>query len=491
MTRSQSQNEPRRETQESNSDPARGLGWRPTPPGLARALCERILESEPAVLDPSCGDGALLVAALERAGNDPEYARTSLFGIELDPERAELARERLRALSGLPPGTELDQHIQCADSLNHDWPSGTMVVANPPWVSYSGRQARGRVGEDLSARSDAAQGAAHLPSGVRSEGGWPSAHADFLLRIARHISAEGTRALILLPASMMEQERYGPCRASVAEHAHPVGEIVELGESAFPGVTEPAVMLELAPGPDPGRDTLLWSSPMPEWIDGLQSYPRMPDKTFGDPGVHSGNSARELVLSADQEQWPGLRQGRDLAAFHLGAPSARLRTDLERSQTQRFRFGSLERYCRVPVLLRQTANRPIAAEHTQPTFFRNSILACQPPAGIATSAVVAILNGPVATAWHQATTREGRQRSFPQVKVSALAKLPFPFVDRGQAARLHDQIAALSTSLARSTVRESDTTALRQRLDRLTIEAYGLPTSIAERVVEATSVVAS
>ena len=72
-------------------------------------------------------------------------------------------------------------------------------MANPPWVSLSGRQAPTdpRVG-------------AHVSAWTRT--GWPSLHGAFLVRIARHVAEHGSRAEVLLPASLCEQELYADLR---------------------------------------------------------------------------------------------------------------------------------------------------------------------------------------------------------------------------------------------------------------------------------------
>ena len=73
-----------------------------TPPELARRLAEPLLASlEPGtpILDPACGDGALLLAALEGLGGGPEAAER-LHGIEIESDLANRARRRLAAARG-------------------------------------------------------------------------------------------------------------------------------------------------------------------------------------------------------------------------------------------------------------------------------------------------------------------------------------------------------------------------------------------------------
>lgn len=67
-----------------------------TPPSLTIKMLEKFQDLEGSVLDPTCGAGNLLAAAI-MAGADPK----EVYGIELDPEILEIARNRLQLL-GVP-----------------------------------------------------------------------------------------------------------------------------------------------------------------------------------------------------------------------------------------------------------------------------------------------------------------------------------------------------------------------------------------------------
>ena len=67
-----------------------------TPPELTIQMLEKFQDLEGSVLDPTCGAGNLLAAAI-MAGADPKL----VYGIELDPEILEIARSRLEVL-GVP-----------------------------------------------------------------------------------------------------------------------------------------------------------------------------------------------------------------------------------------------------------------------------------------------------------------------------------------------------------------------------------------------------
>jgi len=64
------------------------------------------------VLDPCCGEGAILDVAKEQG--------REAYGIELDEERAMVASQRGHA-------------GECGDALRHSWPDAKVLVTNPPY----------------------------------------------------------------------------------------------------------------------------------------------------------------------------------------------------------------------------------------------------------------------------------------------------------------------------------------------------------------------
>lgn len=453
---------------------ARGpRGAVPTPLALARRLVSGLSPTAP-VLDPACGDGALLAACLEAslaAGLAPGAALERLHGIELEPALALRARARLAARTGTGPRFEAGARLRTGDALTGEpWPAGTWVVANPPWGALAGRQSR-RLPEALRRRL----------AGAGSRG-WPSLQGPFLVRIARHVAEHRTGARLLVPAALLESPRYAPLRAELARSVRPEGPPEELGERAFPGVTAPAVLLALVPldAPLEPQAAGRWGSEPPPLVRALAGLPRAPARTFADPGVHTGNQAAALVVRGGPEQ-PSpahrpLREGRCLAAHDLGPPRAWIRTDLTPDPERRFRLRARAHYAGFPVLVRQTADRPIAALHAQPTYFRNSLLAARAVEGLDPAFLVAVLNGPVAAAWHRARFRDARQRAFPQVKVGHLAELPLPLPHRDRDPRLHDELAARARALA-----AGSSGADRERFER-EVEALGRRTLGAYRL---------
>lgn len=78
-----------------------------TPPELTIKMIEKFTSLNDDILDPTCGSGNLLAAAI-MAGADPKR----VYGIELDPEIHKIAVERLGKL-GVP-----EKNIICGNALD-------------------------------------------------------------------------------------------------------------------------------------------------------------------------------------------------------------------------------------------------------------------------------------------------------------------------------------------------------------------------------------
>ena len=79
-----------------------------TPPELTIKMLEKFTSLDDDILDPCCGAGGLLAAAI-KAGADPKRC----YGIELDPEIHKIAVERLGEL-GVP-----EKNIICGNALDN------------------------------------------------------------------------------------------------------------------------------------------------------------------------------------------------------------------------------------------------------------------------------------------------------------------------------------------------------------------------------------
>ncbi len=115
---------------------------------VARLVAERV-GAPSSVVEPTCGRGAMLLAALDRF---PQVAE--VVGLDINPVYAEdcAARLRARGLSGR-------SRIECASFFDTDWPglldrlpSPLLVIGNPPWVTNSALSRSG--GSNLPAKAN-------------------------------------------------------------------------------------------------------------------------------------------------------------------------------------------------------------------------------------------------------------------------------------------------------------------------------------------------
>ena len=380
------------------------LGRVYTPPALAARLVRRALEpleGAPRICDPACGEGAFLVEArrfLVERGADPCEAERCLFGMDVDGEAVARARREL-------PGAE----IVCADALAMDWGVRRFdaVLGNPPWASFSGRHA-----EDLPAAMR------RTLSRYESFRGWPSIHGPFL-ELAVRLSHG--RVALLLPSQMLDLDGYGAVRALVRANCRVEG-ILDCGERSFEGVTQPCCALFLVRkegGCGGGASPFLVTA---EELTRFADFRRPPADAFGDIGVHTGNCAPKILRTRG---YP-IREGRDVHPYRLARPRKHFDPDACVAPGDYFRATTPARYRDVPIVLRQTASRPIAALHAEPGYFRNSVLACMGLPGLPHEVAVAWLNSSAVAHYHTAGVREASQLAFPQVKLKHLRDLPLP-----------------------------------------------------------------
>ena len=408
-------------------------------------------------------------------------------------------------------------------------PGFDIVLGNPPWVSYTGRQK-----------------AVVSPGGLRSlrhrfpgVERWPAAHTAFLILSAELLAKRG-RAGLVLPRQVGDLAAYGPARAAVTERARLCGPVVDAGEDAFDGVAQAVGMFSLVAGADgaPGSEAP-WPVVAPPWIaeagggsrrrnsrpagdrpdpvrrpepvrgprrrngqpaddlpdllEMLAGQPRFEPATFADPGVHSGNVARKLIAPerpADAAGYAPVREGRDVAAYLCRTPRKWLCTVPSLLQGEYCRIRPEPFYRSVPIVLRQTADRPIAARHRDATYFRNSLLACAGVDGAPDTVVVAFLNSALYALLHRTASEDAKQKTFPQVKIRhlrALPAVPVRALDRGfDGLTVGDALdAAVQAAEAAARAEARVSRDVLERIERTVLFAFDLAPDLAPALLEA------
>ncbi|MBZ0135331.1 MAG: N-6 DNA methylase [Planctomycetes bacterium] len=401
---------------------ARGAGRVYTPRRTAFRLADLILSpltEAPSLLDPACGAGALLLGALEWAASArpqwlSHWSHGGLHAWDIDPEAVEGANAVFRA-AGIPAGAIVRDGLTATGEYD-------AVIANPPWISYSGRHAA-----KLSAprkRELAARFAAFA--------GWPALHTAFAEQCARLTRQDGGRLGLILPMQMSDLAGYAAARRAVTSHLS-LEHVIELGENEFANVTEPAGLFVF--GGSAGADRAWLPGSDADLLARVRSFAPLPAACFGDVGVHTGNAA-DLLVGRDGPGKP-LRVGRDIEPFRL-APATHVLRAAELPPGRYARVADECRYREALIVLRQTADRPIAARHQPWGYFRNSVLACYGDPRHDVDYLLGVLNSDVIARIHRSMFRDARQRTFPQVKISHLRALPVPGPEIGP---VYDRIA--------------------------------------------------
>lgn len=104
-----------------------------TPPQLANEIVAFVTTGRSDfsnVIEPTCGDGSFLLAAIRHLGPDVEY-----FGFDINPDYVETCRANTQNVG-------VEAHVDCRDFYQVDWkslfdglPGDILVLGNPPWVT--------------------------------------------------------------------------------------------------------------------------------------------------------------------------------------------------------------------------------------------------------------------------------------------------------------------------------------------------------------------
>ena len=205
---------------------AQGAYYTPMP--LAKQLAEPFLAAllqGGRVLDPCCGSGNFLIA-LAGLGCPAER----LYGAELDPTAAALARINLALFCRISDREFLEEHIAVTDTLEDPIPGPWEgILGNPPWGSVLpvGRLPALRARYEMAAP-------AH-----------PEACAVFLEQAVRACAPGGTVSMIL-PEAVLTVQRHAPLREFLVRETAPLR--AEYIGDTFPGVQCPAVLLTVRCG---------------------------------------------------------------------------------------------------------------------------------------------------------------------------------------------------------------------------------------------------
>jgi predicted RNA methylase len=196
-----------------------------TPPTVVDRLINETLIKPGTFLDPCCGSGGFVVAALQQLNRlkDSHYAH-KVFGIDIDPLAVLICRASL-TLASMGKANSLEQ-IRIADSLttNPFNQKFDYIVTNPPW------------GASLPPTIDSHFRHAHSES--RNQRQTFDSFGYFLLKLPVYLLAKGSFSFVL-PAAFASVKRHRELRHFLVTHFSDV-QLQEIPEK-FSGVLTSSV----------------------------------------------------------------------------------------------------------------------------------------------------------------------------------------------------------------------------------------------------------
>jgi adenine-specific DNA methylase len=219
----------------------RGGYYTPTP--IANWLAKwGIRTTADTVLEPSCGDGRILQAAMNRLlsmGATREVISKNIQAIELVPEEAEVAKARLRPALGQQARrvVEIGDFFSWKQQLNER--RFTVALGNPPFIRYQSFPEPSRT-QAMSLMADAGLKPNRLTN----------IWVPFIVGAVETL-IEGGRLAMVVPAELLQVSYAAQLRAFLTDRFTHVG-LIACNELFFEGA-EQEVLLLLAEGAKPSR----------------------------------------------------------------------------------------------------------------------------------------------------------------------------------------------------------------------------------------------
>jgi len=212
-----------------------------TPPEMAEFIAHWALRTpEDWVLEPSCGEAAFLLPAIERLralGQNDLGISQQVWGAELHAPSAKIACKAILSSTGV----SISDRVRVGDFFEaragRDLPLMDACIGNPPYIRY-----QSFVGDARKRGREAA-----FAAGVPIDG-LASSWAPFTVHAASFLKPGGRLGLVL-PAELLSVNYAAPVRRHFLDHFGCV-RVILFEERVFPGVLEEVVLL-LAEGEGP------------------------------------------------------------------------------------------------------------------------------------------------------------------------------------------------------------------------------------------------
>lgn len=424
------------------------------------------------VVDPSCGGGAFLLAAIacfERRvpGSAGEVVRRCLRGIDIDPIAARVCRLAVQLAVPGATAAELERAIVVGNGLDAEVaPPGSAdaLVTNPPWGQKGFRMdpaLRRAYRERFACGKDAFDPCA------------------LFVEWAHHVVAPGGRFGLVLPDVLL-LKNHERLRRFLLEHSRL--ELIAHAGRAFAGAhIDSMVLIAEAATPAADHRVSVWHSVPEDWADKAPNDHHRPQAWFGElpracfnlyiessdrrllehlaqqprlgqlfeihEGVHSGNARRKLFVDRVPPGAPATSYvplvigGKELARYRLSWAGAHLCIDpsaVDRDAGDYANLGRAAWYGPGKLVVRRTGDRVICAHDDDGRWVSNNLFVVVPRHAMPRHyrrAYEAILNSSLCTWWFRVQVpRVGRL--FAEIKIQHLVDMPLAELDDDRAEAL-------------------------------------------------------
>jgi hypothetical protein len=181
------------------------------------------------------------------------------------------------------------------------------------------------------------------------------------------------------------------------------------------------------------------------YANSLMRHGPLPPNSFRDIGVNFGNSAHLLITDRGEPGATPMRDANDIIAFGTRNPQLYIRGRVPKVTGFYARIAAPSAFKQIRILIRRDGDRPVAALHRPPAFFRDDLIGCTGADDLDDEYLVGIFNSEYYARLYRDSFKEARLRAEGRITAEQLNALPIP--TRRAAGRAYDEVVQISSRL--------------------------------------------